>query len=38
MTYTVDELRERLDEILQVVRAGERVKIVEAWRGSWKLD
>ena len=29
MTYTVEELRERLDEILQQVRAGERVEILE---------
>ncbi len=29
MTYTVEELRERLDEILQQVRAGECVEILE---------
>ncbi len=29
MTYTVEDLRERLDEILQRVRAGERVEILE---------
>lgn len=29
MTYTVEDLRERLDEILQQVRAGERVEILE---------
>jgi prevent-host-death family protein len=29
VTYTVEELKEHLDEILQEVRAGERVEIVE---------
>jgi prevent-host-death family protein len=29
VTYTVEDLRERLDEILQQVRAGERVEILE---------
>lgn len=29
MTYTVEELRERLDEILQQVRAGESVGVLE---------
>ncbi|MFY9825523.1 MAG: type II toxin-antitoxin system prevent-host-death family antitoxin [Thermoanaerobaculia bacterium] len=29
MNYTVEELRERLDDILQEVRTGERVEIVE---------
>jgi len=29
VTYTVEELRERLDDILQEVRTGERVEIVE---------
>lgn len=29
MTYTVEELKERLDEILQEVRTGERVEILE---------
>lgn len=32
MTYTVEELRERLDEILEQVRAGERVEILENGR------
>jgi prevent-host-death family protein len=29
VTYTVEDLRDRLDEILQQVRAGERVEILE---------
>ena len=29
MTYTVEDLRERLDEILQRVRAGESVEILD---------
>jgi len=29
LTYTVDDLRERLDEILEQVRAGEHVEILE---------
>jgi prevent-host-death family protein len=30
VTYTVEELRERLDEILQQVRTGERIEIMES--------
>ena len=29
MTYTVEELREKLDEILEQMRAGERIEILE---------
>ena len=32
MNYTVDDLRERLDEILEQVRAGGRVEILEDGR------
>jgi prevent-host-death family protein len=32
VTYTVEELRERLDEIMEQVRAGERVEILENGR------
>ncbi len=32
MTYTVDDLRDRLDEILEQVRAGESVEILEDGR------
>jgi prevent-host-death family protein len=32
LTYTVEDLRERLDEILEQVRAGERVEILENGR------
>jgi prevent-host-death family protein len=32
VTYTVEDLRERLDEILEQVRAGKRVEILENGR------
>ncbi|MEA2599894.1 MAG: hypothetical protein QOF89_886 [Acidobacteriota bacterium] len=38
MTYTVEELRERLDEILDQVRAGERVEILENGRAIARIQ